>query len=133
MWEMIACPLGSRGGIILGNLAADDDSSAASYLFDCGVGQFSTDIVPIDIDIIGRQCPQSGGDVFGFVVEASIKTEDIDHITDIFVCVGDAAHSATTEFGQLADHRSHGAGSGQDHDRVARYWPADLKETEISG
>lgn len=40
-----------RGGIILGNLAADDNSSAADDLFDCGLGQFPTDIVLIDIDI----------------------------------------------------------------------------------
>ena len=122
-----------RGDIILGNLAADDNSSAASYPFDCGVGQFPTDIVPIDIDIIGTQCPQSGGDVFGFVVEASIKTELIGHIIDLFVCAGDAGHSANPEFGQLVDHRFHGAGSGRDHYRVAHYWPANLKETEISG
>ena len=43
------------GGIILGNLAADDNSSAADDLFDCGLGQFPTDIVPIDIDIIETQ------------------------------------------------------------------------------
>ena len=48
-------PLGWRGGIIPGNLAADDNSSAADDLFDCGVGQFPTYIVPIDIDIIETQ------------------------------------------------------------------------------
>jgi len=131
--ELVDVVDGVRGGVVLRDHTADDDTAEVVNRIQRSLEVLAADVLIVDVDALRGETGQRSSGLLSLVVEATVEAELLDDVVKLLVRAHGSNDLQTLALGQLADELAHGTGGRRHEDGLALLGLANVVQGRVGG